>query len=88
MSGWNCQWKPFWIPVGDTFQKAYLEEWIHMSDDSSSNLREQCMANIPTMAHNSEYKDCTTKHKRPEEAPSAPRLTGQPDVPTWELLGP
>ena len=46
------------------------------------------MANTPTMVHISEYKDCTTKHKRPEEAPSAPRRTGQPDAPTWELLGP
>ena len=39
------------------------------------------MANIPTMVHDAEYKDCTTKQKRPEEAPSAPRPTGQPDAP-------
>ena len=43
--------------VGDAFQKAYSEEWIHMGDDSSSNLGEQCMANIPTMVQGSEYKD-------------------------------
>ena len=33
-------------------------------------------------------KDCTTKQKRLEEAPSAPRPTGQPDTPTWELILP
>ena len=33
-------------------------------------------------------KDCTTTQKRPEEAPSAPRSTEQPDAPTWELIGP
>ena len=30
MSGWVCQRKPFWIPVGESFQKDCLEEWIHM----------------------------------------------------------
>ena len=29
MSGWVCQWKPFWITVGESFQKAYLEEWVN-----------------------------------------------------------
>ena len=27
MTSWVCQWKQFWSPVGDTFHKAYLEEW-------------------------------------------------------------
>ena len=35
MPGWVCQWKPFWIPVGETFQKAYLEELVYSGDDSS-----------------------------------------------------
>ena len=74
MSGWVCQWKPFWIPVGESFQKAYLQEWKNMGDDSSANF---------TM-----MKHCTTKQKRPEEAPAAPRPTGQSDAPTWELVGP
>ena len=34
MTGWVCQWKPFWIPVGDTFQEAYLEEWQRVDDGS------------------------------------------------------
>ena len=37
-SGWVCQWKPFWIAVGDTLQKAYLEESIRVGDDPASNL--------------------------------------------------
>ena len=88
MSGWICQWKPFLIPVGDSFQKAYLEEWIHMGDDSSRNLGEQYMANIPTMVQGAEYKGCTTTQKRPEEAPSAPRSSWQAaDTPTWKISG-
>ena len=58
--GQVCQWEPYWIPIGESFQKAYLEEWIHMGDDSSSNLGEQCMANIPTMVLDAEYNECTT----------------------------
>ena len=54
MSGWVCHWKPFWIPVGESFQKAHLEEWIPMGDDSSG---QQCMANIPTMVQGAGYKD-------------------------------
>ena len=54
-----------------------------MGDDSSSPT-----VNVPRKVRNSENKDCTVKHKQPEEAPSAPRPTGQPDAPTWELLGP
>ena len=29
---WVCLWKLFGIPVGDTFQKAYLEEWQLVDD--------------------------------------------------------
>ena len=39
MPGWACQWKPFWIPVGESFKKAYLEEWIFTGDDSSDEQR-------------------------------------------------
>ena len=35
MTEWVCRWKPFWIPSGDTFQKAYLEEWEHFNDEQS-----------------------------------------------------
>ena len=32
MSGSVCQWKPFWIPVEDSFKKAFMEEWVFISD--------------------------------------------------------
>ena len=32
MTDWVCQWKPFWIPVEDSFKKAYLEEWVFICD--------------------------------------------------------
>ena len=32
MTEWICRWKPFWIPTGDTFQKAYLEAWQRVDD--------------------------------------------------------
>ena len=35
MSGWVCQWKPFWIPVGDSFKKAFVEEWVFISGEPS-----------------------------------------------------
>ena len=78
MSGWVCQWKPFWISDGESFQKAHLEEWKHMGGDSSG---EQCMANILAMVQGAGCKDYNTKTKLPEEAPSAPRPTVQPDAP-------
>ena len=63
-----------------------------MGDDSSSNLGEQCIANIPTMVQGAENKDCTTKQKRPVEAPSASRsswqASGERDTPTWRPSGP
>ena len=33
MSGGVCQWKPFWILVGDTFNKSYIEEWLYVADE-------------------------------------------------------
>ena len=77
--------------VDTSCTRAWISSQIHMGDDSSSNLGEQCMANIPTMVHDAEYKDCTTKRKRPEDTPSAPRSSwqagGEHDAPTWKLSG-
>ena len=36
MVKWTRRWKPIWIPHGNSFQKAFVEEWeqeIHTSDD-------------------------------------------------------
>ena len=35
MTGWVCQWKPLWIPVDDSFKKAYVEEWFFQVTDTS-----------------------------------------------------
>ena len=35
MTRWVCRWKPFWVPRGGTFQKAYLDEWEQEDDDQS-----------------------------------------------------
>ena len=65
---WFCQWKPFWIPVGDNFQKAYLEEWLRVGDDSTSDPGENSIkaiptANVSTMVRSSENPNFTAKHK-------------------------
>ena len=35
MQKWECQWKSFQIPVGDSFKKALVEERVLVSGDSS-----------------------------------------------------
>ena len=35
MTGSVCQWKPFWIPVDDSFHMAYVEEWVFQVTDTS-----------------------------------------------------
>ena len=34
MTGWVCHWKPFWIPVDDSFKKAYIEDWVFQITDT------------------------------------------------------
>ena len=68
MSGWVCQWKPFWIPVVDTFRKAYLEEWLRVGDGSISDPGGNSIKAVPvatdsTTVRSSENKDCTVRHK-------------------------
>ena len=91
MSGWVCQWKPVWNPIGDLFKKTYLEDLRHMGGDALSYIGEQCMANIPTMVQGVADNDCTTRQKRFEEELSALRSSwqagGENDTPTWKLSG-
>ena len=84
MSGWVGRWKPSWIPVGESFQNACLEEWIYIGDDSSD---EQGMANFPTLVQVVVTK-IISKQKLPEEAPPAPRSAVQPDALPWKPIGP
>ena len=84
VSGLVCQWKPFWIPVGESFQNAYLEEWIYMGDDSSD---EQSFANFPALVQSPGNKGHISKTKLRDDAPSALKLAEQPDALPWEPLG-
>ena len=96
MTCWVCQWKPFWIPVVDTFQRAYLEEWQRADDGSICDPGEYSIRAVACVADSrrqqrAENSDCAIKYEQPLDAPSAPRSSwqevGQPDVPTWKLSG-
>ena len=76
MPGWVCQWKPFWIPVGESFKKAFLEEWIFTGDDSSD---EQGVTNFPVLLHSTGNTDYIR-----DDDPPTPRPSRQPDSLPWE----
>ena len=96
LTSWVCQWKLFWIPVGDTFQKAYLEEWQRVDDGSTCDPGEYSTRTVPCVADSrrqqrAENSDNATMYEQPLDAPSAPRspwqAVEQPDAPTWKLSG-
>ena len=96
MTGSVCPWKPFWIPVGDTFQKAYLEEWQRVDDGFIRDPGENSIKTVPCAVDSMRQRraknsDCDIKYEQPLDAPSAPRSSwqavGQPDAPTWKLSG-
>ena len=47
MTDWTCRWKPFWIPTGDTFQKAYLEEWQRIDNEQRRDPGEDNLQTSP-----------------------------------------
>ena len=53
MSGWVCQWKPFWIRVEDSFKKAFVEEWVFISGEPSDG---QNTVEVP-MLHNTDHSE-------------------------------
>ena len=53
MSGWVCQWKPFWIPVDGSFKKAYVGEWVFISDVHS----ERPSTAEDSMVHNTDHSE-------------------------------
>ena len=70
MTSWICQRKPFWIPVGDTFQKAYLEEWQRVDDGSICDPGENSIKTVPCAAasmrqRRAENSDCAIKYEQP-----------------------
>ena len=64
MSGWACQRKPFWIPVGDSFKKAFVEEWVLISDEPSDG---QNTFEVPVL-HSTDHSGCI---------PVTPRISKQ-----------
>ena len=75
MPSWVCQWKPFWIPVGDSFKKAFVEEWFFVSGESSDG---QNVMDFPVL-HSTDYSDCI---------PETPRISKQFASLPWEPTRP
>ena len=78
MTSLVCQWKPFWIPIGDTFQKAYLEEWQRVDDGSICEPGEYSIGAVPCVSDwrrhlRAENSDYAIKYEQPLDAPSAPK---------------
>ena len=96
MADWICRWKPFRLPVGETFQKGYLEEWQPVDDGSKRDPGED---NLQTSRDTTESakllrfgsNDVTFKQEKPWDTPASPKSSwqavGEPDEPTWKLSG-
>ena len=70
-----CQWKPFWIPVEDSFQKAFVEECVFISDVHSEG---------PSTAEDSIVHN--TDHS--EFIPVTPRASKHSTSLPWETAKP
>ena len=55
MAEWICRWKPFWIPIGDTFQKAYQEEWQLVDEGSKRDPVRTIYRRVPTQQNQQNY---------------------------------
>ena len=66
MSGWVCHWKPFWIPIGDYWKKALVQEWVFILDEHTD---EQAPIGDPVF-QSTDYSDCI---------PGATRISKQCD---------
>ena len=75
MPSWACQWKPFWFPVGDSFKKAFVEEWVFVNGESSDG---QNVMEFP-VHHSTDHSDCI---------PETPRISNQFDSIPWEPTKP
>ena len=80
MPSFLCQWKPFWIPVGESLKKACLEEWIFTGDDSSD---EQRGTDFPVLLHSTGNTDYIR-----DDHPPTPRPSRHPDSLPWEPTRP
>ena len=74
MSGWVCQSKPFGIPVGDSFKKGFMEEWVFISDEHTDE--EAPMDD--SVLQSTDYSDCipgTTRiSKQSDPVPCEPTI--------------
>ena len=82
MGEWICRWKPFWIPTGDTFQKAYLEEWQLVDDGSKRDPGEDNLQTSPNTTESAKLlkfrsNDVTIKQEQPWDILSSPNLRGK-----------
>ena len=80
MPSWVCQWKPFWIPFGESFKKAFLEECVFTGDDPSD---EQRVSEFLVLIHSTGNTDYTR-----DVHPPTPRPARQPDSLPWESTRP
>ena len=86
----------FWIPTGDTFQEAYLEEWQLIDDESKCDPGEDNLQTSPKPTESAKLRsrsnDVTFKQEKPWDTSSAPKSSwhavgGESDAPTWKLSG-
>ena len=89
MTRWVCQWKTFWIPVDDSFKKAYVEDWVfQITDPSDISLRggqgdvilETPKVSLPVSssqreAPKPEVSTCAQEHVEAPLPPLQPRST-------------
>ena len=75
MPSWVCQWKPFWILVGEPSKNASLEEWIFVGGDSPD---EQNVTDFRVL-HSTDHADCI---------PETPRISKPFDSLPWEPTRP
>ena len=82
LSGWVCQWKPFWILVGDSIKGAFVEEWVFISGEPSDG---QNTKDVPVL-HSTDHADCF-----PETPRTSRQFDSQPTKPQdkacfWERI--
>ena len=86
MSGWVCQWKPFWIPFGDSFKKASMEEWVFISDEHT----DQQASKDDSVLQSTDYSDCipgtTRSSKHCDPVPCEPTIPLRQSLFFWERL--
>ena len=91
-----CQWKPLWIPRGDTFQKAYPEEWERADDEQShvpgeDNPHRISRTTESEKSQTAKEDEWNTTREPPRDVPSLPKSSwqtfGQSNAPSWKHTG-